>query len=207
MNRRALILGLTLAPIAARAQTLSAQDRADIARIEAYLDGLHTLKAHFLQVGPDGDVSEGTAWIDRPGKLRFEYDPPSPFLLIAGYGLGFFHDKKLNQTSNFPLSASPLGILLAEHVRLSGDVSVRAITRDPGQIQVELFRTGSPGDGSITLAFADKPMALKQWSIEDAQRRRTSVSLYNVSLGGTFSADLFQFADPRLNKPNESSGG
>lgn len=207
MKRRALMLGSLLVPFAAQAQAISERDRADIARIEAYLDGLKTLKAHFLQVGPEGDVSEGTAWIDRPGKLRFEYDPPSPYLLIAGYGVGFFHDKKLGQTSNFPVSSTPLGILLADKVRLSGDLTVRGITRDPGQIQVEVARTSSPGDGSITMVFADNPLALRQWTIEDAQHRRTSVTLYNVALGGTFDSSLFQFADPRLNRPNAGSGG
>jgi outer membrane lipoprotein-sorting protein len=209
MTRRALFLALLLAPTLALAQTpvLSPQDRADIARIEAYLDNLKTLKAHFLQVGPQGDVSEGTAWIDRPGKMRFEYDPPSPFLLVAGYGVGFFHDKNLGQTSNFPLSATPLGILLAEKVRLTGDVTVTGITRLPGQIQVNLIRTGSPGDGGLNLVFADNPLALRQWTVEDAQHKATSVSLYNVTLGGKFDPDLFQFADPKLSKPKDGTGG
>lgn len=205
MFRRTLLLSLLAGP--ALGQGLSTKDRADIARVEAYLDGLKTLKAHFLQVGPEGDVSEGTAWIDRPGKLRFEYDPPSPFLIVAGYGVGFFHDSKLGQTSNFPLSATPLGILLAEHVKLGGDVTVTAISRDPGTLQVELVRTASPGDGSLTLVLADNPLQLRQWTVEDAQHRRTSVSLYNISLGGRFDPDLFQFADPKLLTPKDRTGG
>lgn len=199
MKRRTLLLSLLATPALAQGAALSDKDRADLARIEAYLDALKTLKAHFLQVGPNGDVSEGTAWIDRPGKLRFEYDPPSPFLLVAGYGVGFFHDRQLGQTNNFPLSATPLGILLAEHVKLSGDVTVTAIDRDPGQIQVTLIRTGSPGDGSITLVFADTPLQLRQWTIDDAQHQRTSVSLYNITLGGSFDPKLFQF-DPTIAK-------
>ncbi len=210
MKRRALLLALLAAPLTpawAQSPALTAQDRADIARVEAYLDRLKTLKAHFLQVGPDGDVSEGTAWIDRPGKMRFEYSPPSPYLLVAGYGVGFFHDKSLGQTSNFPVSASPLGILLDEHVHLSGDVSITAVNRLPGQLQLTLIHTGNPGKGSITLIFADQPLALKQWVIDDAQHRSTSVSLYDVALGGTFDANLFQFADPKLLKPRDSTGG
>lgn len=203
MLRRTLLLSVLAMPAMAQGVRLSDKDRADIGRIEAYLDALKTLKAHFLQVGPNGDVSEGTAWIDRPGKLRFEYDPPSPFLLIAGYGVGFFHDRQLGQTNNFPLSATPLGILLAEHVKLSGDVTVTAIDRDPGQVQVTLTRTGSPGDGSITLVFADNPLQLRQWTIDDAQRQRTSVSLYNITLGGHFDSSLFQF-NPTMAAPQGS---
>lgn len=193
----------------ARAQPASsAADRADIARVEAYMNRLKTLKARFLQLAPDGGTSQGTAWIDRPGKLRFEYDPPSPLLLIAGYGVGFFHDKKLGQTSNFPLSSTPLGILLAENLKLSGDITVTKVTRLPGQLQIALYRTRSPGDGSITLVFADNPLALRQWTVTDPQGKETSVTLFDVALGGRFDSKLFQFADPSLlNRPSNPGGG
>ena len=116
MHRRALLaLPLLLAASRlARAQgapppawQATAQDRADLARIEAYLNGLHTLKAHFLQVAPDGGLSEGTAWLERPGRMRFQYDPPAPFLLVAAHGLLVFRDSKLDQTSNMFAVADP----------------------------------------------------------------------------------------------------
>ena len=204
MNRRALLLApvaLALSP-SAWAFTPTAQDRADIARVEAYMNGLHTLKARFLQVAPDGATSEGTAWIDRPGKLRFEYAPPSPLLLIAGFGVGFFHDKQLGQTTNFPVSTTPLGILLADNLKLSGDVTVTNMLRQPGQLQVTLVRTASPGEGSLTLVFSENPLALRQWSVIDAQQRETRVTLYDVQLGGKFDSSLFTFADPSLLKPS-----
>ena len=208
MNRRTLLLAsAALLPLPAlAAPPLTAQDRADIARVEAYLNGLKTLKSRFLQVAPDGSLSEGDAWIDRPGKLRFEYDPPSPYLLIAGYGVGFFHDKQLGQTSNFQVSLSPLGILLADNVKLSGDVTVTDILRLPGQIQLTLARTSSPNEGSITLVLSDNPLSLRQWSVVDAQRKETRVSLFNVTLGGSFDRKLFEFADPRLLKPQSPQG-
>ena len=205
MNRRALLataLAAAAAPAGAqdvaRPMALTAQDRADLARIEAYLNGLRTLKARFLQIAPDGATSAGHAWIERPGRMRFEYDPPSPFLLVAGGGNGMFFDKSLNQVTYFPLSQTPLGILLSENIRLGGDVTVTAITRMPGQIQVTLVRTKSPGDGSITLVFADTPLLLRQWVVLDAQQRETRVSLFNMALGGRFDRKLFETADPRL---------
>jgi outer membrane lipoprotein-sorting protein len=206
MNRRTLLLAAALLPTAAFAAPLTAADQADVARVEAYLNGLKTLKSRFLQVAPDGSLSEGDAWIDRPGKLRFEYDPPSPYLLIAGYGVGFFHDKQLGQTSHFQVSLSPLGILLAENVKLSGDVTVTDIIRQPGQLQLTLARTSSPNEGSITLVLADNPLSLRQWSIIDAQRKETRVSLFNITLGGSFDRKLFEFSDPRLLKPQNQQG-
>lgn len=210
MNRRTLLaLPLLLLPVAARAQALAltAQDRADLARIQTYLDGLRTLKARFLQVGSNGATAGGTAWLQRPGRMRFAYDPPTPLLLVANYGLVVFHDSQLNQTSNIPLSSTPLGILLADHVTLSGDVTVTAIAREPGQIQVTLVRTSSPGDGSLTLVFADSPLALKQWAVVDGQRQETRVSLFDVELGGNFDQSLFNVAAPEFQPGQGRPGG
>jgi len=198
LDRRTLLLALpvALATTGTRAQTgfqPTPQDRADLARIEAYLDRMKALKAHFLQVAPNGGVSQGTAWLERPGRMRFQYDPPTPFLLVASHGLLVFHDSQLNQTSNIPLGRTPLGILLATNVRLSGEVTVTRIQRLPGQIQVSLVRTASPGEGTLTLTFADAPLALRQWTVLDAQRQETRVTLYNVELGGTPDPKLFEF--------------
>ena len=113
---------------------MSAQDQADAARIEAYLNSVKSLKARFSQVAGDGGVSQGTAWLERPGRMRFQYDPPAPFVLIAAHGQLIFHDESLGQTSNIPLSRTPLGILLADHVALSGAVTVTGMQRLPGQI-------------------------------------------------------------------------
>ena len=193
----AALLPFSLTARAAPSIALSAQDQADIARIQDYLNGLKTLKAHFLQVAGDGGVSQGTAWLERPGRMRFQYDPPSPFLLIAAHGVLTFHDSALQQTSNIGLGRTPLGILLAEHVNLSGHgVTVTAIQRVPGQIQLTLVRTNSPGDGSLTLIFSDPPLNLRQWTVVDAQRRETHVTLYNVQLGGSFDPQLFEQISP-----------
>jgi outer membrane lipoprotein-sorting protein len=200
MNRRTFLALALLAPLlpgAARAAVaaapLTAADRADLARIETYLNGLHTLKARFLQVAPDGSTAGGVAWMERPGRMRFQYDPPSPLLMVAGHGLFIFHDSQIDQTTNLPLAATPLGLLLRDNLHLSGDVTVTAITRLPGQIQVTMVRTGSPDDGSLTLVFADAPLELRQWSVVDAQHQETRVTLFDVQLGGTFDENLFAF--------------
>lgn len=199
MKRRTLVL-LPLLPVLARAAhaappaaALSPRDRADLARIEASLNAIRTLKARFLQVAPNGSVSEGVAWMERPGRMRFEYDPPTPLLLVAGHGLFFFHDSQLNQTTNLPLSATPLGLLLRDNLRLSGDVTVTGIERLPGQVQVTMVRTATPDEGSLTLVFADESLALQQWAVVDAQRQETRVRLFHIELGGSFDPNLFIF--------------
>lgn len=215
MNRRSLLaLPFLTVPVLiaapARAQrlvplTLTPQDRADLARIETYLNGLRTLKARFLQVAPDGATTEGTAWLQRPGRMRFEYDKPSPFLLVAGFGSAVFYDRQLNQTTSVPLATTPLGILLSDNFKMSGDITVTGIVRQPGQIQVTTTRTSTPADGTLTLVFADNPLALRQWAVVDAQRQETRVSLFNIQLGGDFDPRMFEFNDPRLPNNNKSN--
>ena len=204
MKRRALLLSTLLLPLSVpawaqlRSAVLTPQDRADIARVETYLNGVRTLHSRFLQIAPNGATSEGQAWLQRPGRLRFQYDPPSPFLLVGGHGLLVFNDRQLRQTSNIPLGSTPLGLLLEDNLRLSGDVTVTGLVRQPGALQVSLVRTKTPADGTLTLIFADAPLLLRQWTVIDAQRQETRVTLYNVELGATFDQSLFTFIDPRF---------
>lgn len=199
-RRHALFAAFSLAPLVGRPRQAGAvtpisqtpQDQADIQRVEAYLNALRTMKAHFFQVAQNGGTSEGTAWLERPGRMRFQYDPPAPFLLLASSGVLTFHDGSLQQNSNIPLSRTPLGILLADHVTLSGAVTVTAIDRLPGQLQLTLIRTATPGDGSLSLIFTEEPLTLRQWTVVDAQQRVTHVTLSNMQTGGHYSDQLFE---------------
>ena len=204
MNRRTLI-ATALATLSgpALAQTaLSPQDQADIRRAEAGLNAIKTLHARFQQIAPNGGISGGEAWLERPGRMRFQYDPPAPFLLVAGHGILVFNDRQLGQTSNIPLDRSPFGLLLQDNVRLAGAVTVTNVTRMPGQLQVTILRTATPSEGSLTLIFADNPLVLRSWRIVDAQRQETRISLFDVQLGGTFDQSLFSFIDPKFFQNN-----
>ncbi|MGH7118397.1 MAG: LolA family protein [Acetobacteraceae bacterium] len=209
MRRRDLLLALPASALAvlpgvrsaAAAQKptpapLTSAERQAVAQIAAYLNGLTSLKAKFLQIAPDGAVSQGLAWMERPGRMRFQYDPPSPYLLVAGHGLLVFHDSQLNQTTNVLLSSTPLGILLAPHVELTGSVTVTAFQRLPGEIDLTLVRTASPAAGSLTLVFSTDLLRLRQWAIRDAEDKVTRVTLYDVELGGHFPDHLFTYVPP-----------
>jgi outer membrane lipoprotein-sorting protein len=200
IHRRAALallpLALLLRPRGAHAisaMTLTPADRADVERIEAYLNGIHTLKARFEQIAPDGSDSHGTVWLDRPGKLRFEYDPPVPYLLVANHGDVYFHDSALNQTSEVALGDTPLSIILAPEIKLSGDIMLTDITRVPGLIQVTVLRAARWWQGSLSLAFDTGPLVLRQWIVLDEQRRETRVSLTDIETGGHFPDSLFDF--------------
>lgn len=208
MNRRPLVLTpwLLLAglpPVAAQRAAppqaaLTEQDRADIARVEAYLNGLTTIRARFVQTAHNGAVAEGTAWIWRPGRMRFEYEPPEPLLLVADAGQFMMYDREMRQPTTVPVGTTPLGVLLRPTIRLSGDVTVTRVERERGLLGVSLYRTGEPSEGQITLIFNADPMQLRQWVVVDAQGRATRVVLSRIETGLRFEARLFQFNDPRF---------
>ena len=206
MTRRTFFLALlaltTCLPTQAQtseaihAAVLSDSDAAAVAGVGRYLNSLRTLKARFIQVGPDGAVTQGTMWLQRPGRMRFAYDKPSPLLLVAGGGNVVFHDAQLDQTTNIPAGNTPLGLLLADTITLSGDVTLTAFQRTPGGLQLTLVRTKTPGDGSLTLMLNANPLALTGWSVVDAQGRETRIRISSVQLGGSFDQSLFTFVDP-----------
>jgi outer membrane lipoprotein-sorting protein len=208
MKMLALLAALMLATLPAasfaapHAVVLSDADQATLRAAETYLNGLHTLKAKFLQIGPDGATTTGTAWLDRPGRMRFEYDPPSPLLLVAGHGTVVFRDNKVDQTSNIPMEQTPLGLLLRDRITLSGDVTVTDFQRPPGQLQITVVKTASPDDGSLTLLLNADPLALEGWTVIDAQGRETRVRLSQATLGGDFDPSLFVFVDPHASDLN-----
>jgi outer membrane lipoprotein-sorting protein len=168
-------------------------DQEVLSNVSDYLNSLKTITAKFMQVGPDGSVRTGQAIVQRPGKMRFQYDKPNPQLLVAGFGLLVYHDPQLGQTTNIPLSSTPLGILLDKTVRLSGAVTVTKVSEPPGEVQVSLIRTGKAQQGHITLVFSTDPMELRQWRVTDAQGQLTQVSLYDLHASKPFPDKDFEY--------------
>ena len=214
MHRRPLLLlpGLLAQPVLAPpvlAQPALAQprpaepDRAILARIEAYFNGMTTLRARFLQLAQGGAAAEGTAWIWRPGRMRFEYDPPEPTLLIAADGQFFHYDRQLRQPTIVPLSSTPLSVLLRNPLRLSDDITVAGLERSGGLLRVTVHRTGQAAEGQIQLVLEEQPMALRQWVVLDPQGRSTRVTLSQVQTGERFDPFLFAFNDPRFREELE----
>ncbi|MDO9709850.1 LolA family protein [Paracraurococcus lichenis] len=185
-------------PAVAQQRPFSDRDRADIARAEAWLNRLTSLKARFLQIAQNGAASEGTGWIVRPGRMRFEYDPPEPLLLVASHGQFFYFDRQLVQATTLPIGSTPLGILLREDLRLSGEITVSRVERGGGLLRVTLFRTAAPAEGRLTLVFAEDPFELRQWAVVDAQGQETRVTLSQPEYGARYPALLFDFNDPRF---------
>ena len=177
-----LILALLFPRLEAAARIpateLSAADKADIRRVEAYLDRLSTVQARFLQISSNGAQAEGDLYISRPGRMRIQYDPPSPVFIVADGSWLIYVDKKLDQVSYVPLESTPAGILLDARISiLGGDFTITHFENAADVIRITLYKTDDPGKGILTLIFSDRPLTLKKWTITDAQGILTSVSL------------------------------
>jgi outer membrane lipoprotein-sorting protein len=172
---------------------LSDQDRADIGRIEAYLNQLRTATASFLQLADNGGVARGKFFLSRPGKMRFEYDPPTPILMVSTGGSLVYYDSLLKQTSYLPIDSTPLGLLLRDNLKFGSEVIITQFERGPGTLRLTLVQTKEPDQGSLTLTFTDKPLALKQWTVVDTQRQATTVTLLELQTDMKLDPKLFQF--------------
>jgi len=183
---RRFLLGLSLALFAsapARAADFNAADKADLARISDYLNSIHTMRGGFLQVGPDGRESSGKFYILKPGKMRFDYDPPSPTLVIANGLSVVVFNTKLKTSNSYPESVSPLNLLLSDNIHLVRSDSIESIERQPGELIVNARSGDRRTTSKVTIVFADPNLELRQWTIIDAQGLATTVSLRDAQTG------------------------
>jgi outer membrane lipoprotein-sorting protein len=204
----ALFLALSLAlaapaPAATQAPTLSAEDEATLTRIENYLNGIRTLSARFIQVTDDGRLAEGSLALSRPGKMRFEYDPPIPILMVAdGFSL-LYYDKELEQATFLPLWETPLWFLIRDKVVLRDSLEVTGIELDKGILNLGFRNPERADEGEVTLVFSDEPLQLIKWRIEDPQGFATEVSLLDLRRNEKLNPALFDYDD----LPMGPSGG
>jgi outer membrane lipoprotein-sorting protein len=178
-----------------QAAQLSDADKADIARIEDYLNSIGSMRASFQQFTESEGLAFGRIYLRRPGRLRVEYDPPSEILLIADGTLLSYYDAELNHLEQVPLKLSPMWFLLRDDVKLGGDVTVTAFTKAANAILIGMVQSDEPDAGSVVLELGDKPLELRQWSIADAAGSEVRVGLYNAEFGVPLDAALF--ATPR----------
>lgn len=158
---------------------LKKEERKDLLRIETYLNEMKSLRADFLQVSSNGAVATGKLLLQRPGKMRFEYDPPSPIMLLAdGYFLKYI-DKDLEQVTHIWLEDTPIGFLLKDDLKLSGSLAVTKFSRNNNLLTTTLAKSKESEKGTVSLIFSDKPLSLKKWVIKDAQGITTTITLNN----------------------------
>jgi outer membrane lipoprotein-sorting protein len=206
ISRRALIaavpawLAMLLPTVAhavepPRAVELTSQDIADLQRVALYLNSIRTMYARFQQVSGGSGTVTGQLWMARPGRMRFEYDPPSPILLLADTFYVYYVDKQLVEMSKVGLKSTPAWLLLRDPVTFT-DLIVTRFERGANSLRIGVVEKAQPDDGSLTMVFSDRPLALRQWSIVDQQRKTITVSLYDEQFGIALDPKLFVYQDP-----------
>ena len=186
----------------ARTDTLGAQNQrvsidskklSAIERINAYLNGIKTLRADFLQVATNGEIASGKLYMSRPGKIRFEYKPPSPILILSDGTFLIYIDKHLEGMTHFFLSNSPISFLVKKSVRITDDTEIISFSQKANIIRIKLAKLNQIDKGTITLNFTNQPFTLRKWVVADPQGIETTVILSNMEKNITLNPELFEF--------------
>jgi outer membrane lipoprotein-sorting protein len=182
--------------------TFDANQKAQAARVSAYLSSLQTLVGNFIQVGPDGSKTKGDFYIQKPGKVRFEYEPPSPIDVIADGSSVAVRDRKLATQDIYPLSQTPLRYLLSDRIDLLKDTNVVSVTADDLFISITIEeKQALIGTSRLMLMVGVKDGQLKQWTVTDPQGYDTTTAVYNLDTSkkvdpGLFKIDFTNYATP-----------
>jgi outer membrane lipoprotein-sorting protein len=195
----AALLAVAALPAAAFAQTaLSAHDLALVDQATKYLQNLQEVQGRFEQTNPRGGIQTGDIFLKRPGKARFQYDPPSGLTVVSDGQSVRVWDSRLRTYDKTPLGATPLAILLARQIRLDQDVEVfRTGAFDDGfYLSARNAHGQQRTEGYITIVFGGKPLALRGWTLVDGQGQATKVKITSLA-PQTVRPELFTLDDPR----------
>ena len=171
-------------------------EKAELKRVSDYLNTIKSVQGRFTQIAADGRTVQGTFYLRKPGRIRFEYDQPNPILIVADGASVAVTNSQLKTTDRYPLINSPLRLLLSESIDLTSDRRIMDVKKETGVLSFTARETAGPARGSITLVFADSgQLELRQWEVVDAQGVRTTIALNDVRQDANIPATLFVIQD------------
>jgi outer membrane lipoprotein-sorting protein len=182
--------------------TFDANQKAQAAKVSSYLSSLQTLVGNFVQVGPDGTKTKGDFYIQKPGKVRFEYDPPTPIDIVADGSSLVVRDRNLATQDIYPLSQTPLRYLLSDRIDLLKDTNVVSVASDDMFISITIEeKQALIGTSRLMLMVGTRDGQLKQWTVTDPQGYDTTVAVYNLDSSkkvdpGLFKIDFTNYGPP-----------
>ncbi|MEZ5962175.1 MAG: outer-membrane lipoprotein carrier protein LolA [Hyphomonadaceae bacterium] len=207
MNRRFALLGLSalvLAPAAYAQQTpvvLEGAARAEgLALANRSLNAVQRLQGRFMQTSPGGGRASGMFYLQRPGRLRFEYDPPATMLIVADGNVVSLRDTELRTTERTPLRSTPLNIILGQTINLERDARVLRVSRAGQWLMITARDRRGQTDGQIALQFYGPNAELRSWDVIDATGARTRITLSDITQPASFDRNLFRMEDVLPNR-------
>jgi len=186
----------------ARAGAWTADEQQALKRISKKLSSISTMNGEFVQFGPNGGKTEGKFYLARPGKIRFQYHPPTPISVTSDGKQVLVYDKKLQTYDLWPLSQTPLKFLLDDKMDLTTSERVRNVLLEPDLIQVSILDDSRFGGGVLALIFDPQTLDLKQWTVTDQQGLDTSVAIFNVETGNKLDGKLFKIPYAQVTQAN-----
>lgn len=191
-------MALTATPLVTFNSPAYAQASDAAQRIADHFSNVRSMSGEFVQFGPRGEQTGGKFFLERPGKIRFNYEAPSNFKVISDGQSVVILNSKMRTSDLYPLSKTPLKLLLDERIDLSGN-KVKSVSEEDDLTTIKLSDKQVFGNSTITMMFDPKTYELRQWTITDAQGKDTTVMVFNVKQGGSFAADTFKI-DYKLNR-------
>lgn len=169
----------------------NAEQTADLNAISAWLNSITTLSADFVQLNPSGTMAQGTFTLARPGRLRFEYRPPSVILIVATGGNIYVRNSRVNSVDRTSVSDTPLGLLLGDNIDLKRNPAVLSVERKPDALVLHARSGTNRLTENIVITFSSPQIQLKQWTVTDIQGGKTGVALSNIKTGVPVDDALF----------------
>jgi outer membrane lipoprotein-sorting protein len=188
---------------AASNDQLSEAQLAVVKKLGDYFNSLTTMKGEFTQVSPKGNVSAGVFYISKPGKMRFEYAPPNPFIIVSDGRWVTVKNNAKNKADQYPLSATPLNLMLAKDVDLLKEAKILGVEEKSGVFWVTLESRDSLVPGQLVLVYDPDSSALQQWIVVDGQGRKTTVNIAKLEPGVQPDPKLFEIEVPKRRLKDE----
>jgi outer membrane lipoprotein-sorting protein len=166
-------------------------ERSELERVSEALNAIHTLQGRFVQIGPEGQLDQGRFYIDKPGRMRFEYAPPNPTLIISDGRWIAVENRNLHTVDRYALWTTPLNLILGDDIDLRDNTDITAVEQQNSQLIIQARAHSGQANGNITLVFSEPDLALKQWTVRDAQGLLTTVSVNDVKKDVAIDPGLF----------------
>ncbi len=171
-------------------------ERSELERVSEAMNAIHTLQGRFVQIGPEGQLDQGRFYIDKPGRMRFEYAPPNPTLIVSDGRWVAVENRNLHTTDRYALWTTPLNLILGDDVDLRDNTNITGVEQQNNQLIIQARAHGAQANGAITLVFSEPDLALRQWTVRDAQGLLTTVSVSDVKKDVAVDPGLFVIANP-----------
>ena len=186
------LFAAALAAFALLVAALPSQAQTGVPDIERYVNSIRTLKTRFVQSNPNGSIAQGTLYVRRPGRMRFEYDPPSQLKIVADGFQVTMWDNTTKDFGQWPIGWTAASFLTKDPFVLSGDLRAEKLERVNGLLEMTASQVKRPQEGKVIVRFSENPMALRGWTVIDSRGGRVTVSLSDLQTGMQLADSLFK---------------